>query len=68
MSINILHVIAAGLGTAAGYLESFEMRALFSLIRKTLLIFCTLGGAYVLYAVFYLHETLGTILQPLFLS
>lgn len=66
MSLNILHVIAAGLGTAAGYLESFGMRDLFSLIRKTLLILCTLSGAYVLYAIFYLHETLATILQPLF--
>lgn len=65
MSINVLHKIAEALGTAAGYLESFGTRDLFFLMRKFLLISSTLGGAYVLYAFFYLNEPLLTIFQPL---
>lgn len=65
MSFNVLHKIAEALGSAAGYLESFGMRDIVYLIRKTLLISCTLGGAYILYALIYLNEPLLTIVQPL---
>jgi hypothetical protein len=61
MPKKILYDIAGALGTAAGYLESFGMRDLFSIIKTSLLMVCTLGGAYVLYAFFYLNESLAAI-------
>lgn len=65
MSFNVLHKIAEALGTAAAHMDFFEAKNLLLFMTKILLIACTLGGAYILYAFFYLNEPLLTIFQPL---
>lgn len=55
---NILHKIAAALGTAAGYIDLDDF---LSFVYKLLLLSLMVGVAYVLYAVFYLNESLTMI-------
>jgi hypothetical protein len=52
---QILHKIAALLGMFAG---SFDLDDFISLAKKLLLLSAMLGVVYVLYAVFYLNESL----------
>ena len=66
MSINVLHKIAEALGTAAAYMDFFEAKNLLLFATKIILVVSSLGGAYVLYAFFYLNEPLLTIFQSLF--
>ena len=60
---NILHKIAAALGTAAGYIDLDDF---LSFVYKLLLLSLMLGVAYVLYAVFYLNEPFAMLVEELF--
>lgn len=57
---NILHKIAAALGTVAG---SIDLDDFISLAKKLLVLSTMLCVAYVLYVMFYLNEPLPILLE-----
>lgn len=57
---NILHKIAAALGTAAGYIDLDDF---ISLVKKLFMLSLILSVAFMLYAVFYLNEPLAMIVD-----
>jgi hypothetical protein len=60
---NILHKIAAALGAAAAYMYWDDFLAL---VKKMLLLSVMLGVAHVLYAAFYLDDSLTMITEKFF--